>query len=361
MNSAMPRPHLPYLQSEKTRHGTRVYYVRLSRDTPRVRIAGEYQSPKFMTDYRAAVAGEPVVRKSLTPHKGSLSWLVLTWKQSSDFCLKAKATQRQRENILLHVLEKNGALPFQQITESDIVAGRERRMKTPFAANNYLKTMKALFAWAKSAKLVVVDPAKDVSMLPRRTEGHEPWTADDVTAYRNTWAIGTRERVAFEVLYATGLRRGDAVILGRQHVGNDGRMRIKTEKTGQLVSLLMTHILLDVLKQGPTGDLAFICGVNGRPLVKESFGTAFRQWCDKARVSKSAHGLRKLAAIESAEGGASELDLNAFFGWSTKEQSSTYTRNAQAEKLADRAAEKRAGNNSIPAPQIRLGKEWKKS
>lgn len=352
---------MPYLQSEKTRHGTRVYYVRLSRDTPRVRINGEYQSLQFVSEYRAAIAGEPVVRKSLTPHKGSLSWLVLQWKQSSDFCLKAKATQRQRTNILIHVLENNGALPFQQIMESDIVAGRERRMKTPFAANNYLKTMKALFAWAKTVKLVVVDPAKEVSMLPRRTEGHPPWTQSDTVAYRNTWAIGTRERLAFEVLYATGLRRGDAVILGRQHIGNDGRIRIKTEKTGQLVSLPMTQALFDILTQGPTGDLAFICGVNGRPLTKESFGTKFRQWCDKAGVSKSAHGLRKLAAIESAEGGASELDLNAFFGWSTKEQSSAYTRNAQAEKLADRASEKREGNISIPLPQNRLGKEWKKS
>lgn len=346
----MPKPRKPYLHREITRHGKIVWYFRRSLSEMRIRIHGGFGSSDFESAYDAALAGMPLVRKSLTPHKGSLAWLVMTWKQSSDFCLKARSTRRQRENILKHVLAGNGHLPFADIAESDIVAGRERRMKTPFAANNYLKTMKALFAWATSVKLISSDPARAVSMLPRKTSGHPPWTIDDVEAYRCTWPLGTRQRVAFEVLYATGLRRGDAVALGRQHVGRDGRARIKTEKTGHAISIPVTQHLVDVLRQGPTGDLAFITGANGKPLVKESFGTIFREWCDAAGVSKSAHGLRKLVAIESAEGGASELDLNAFFGWSTKEQSSTYTRNAQAEKLADRASEKRSGNKSISAP-----------
>ena len=44
------------------------------------------------------------------------------------------------------------------------------------------------------------------------------------------WPIGTRQRVWLDVLIYTGLRRGDAVRFGRQHV-RDGIATIKTEKT----------------------------------------------------------------------------------------------------------------------------------
>jgi integrase len=348
---------MPYLQREKTRHGKTVWRVRLSRSTSRITIHGDYGSPQFMAEYHAAVAGEPMPAKHKGAHKGSLQWLADRWHESSDWHLTAKSTQRQRENILSRILADNGALPFNQMTESAIVSGRERRMKTPFAANNFLKTMKALFAWAKEMKLIAVNPAENVSMLSRRTEGHEPWTALEVEAYRARWAPGTRQRVAMELLYWTGLRRGDAVRLGRQHIGRDGNARIKAEKTGKSLSIPMAAQLLDVLAKGPIGDLTFIVGENGRPLSKEGFGNMMRSWCNAAGVKKSSHGLRKLAAIEVAEQGGSEMELNALFGWSTKEQSGAYTRNARQDLLSAEAMAKREKNNSIPTPLQGGGKQ----
>ena len=72
-----------------------------------------------------------------------------------------------------------------------------------------------------------------------------------------------------------------------------------------------------MLEAGPIGDLTFITGDSGRPLVKESFGTKFRHWCDEAGVTASAHGLRKRAASEAAEAGAADQQLDKMFGWST--------------------------------------------
>jgi integrase len=354
LNNLMPRPHLPYLQNETTRHGKRKFFVRLSRQTPRIRINGEYGSEQFMSEYQAALAGTPVVRKSLIAHKGSLRWLVDRWRESSDWHMTADSTKRQRDNILWHILEANGVLPFVQVDETAITAGRERRMKTPFAANNYLKTMRGLFGWAKEMKLMKENPASGVALLSRKTEGHEPWSIQDVMNYRTRWPLGTRQRVAFELLLWTGLRRGDAVKLGRQHVGQDGIARMKTEKTGKALAVPMAEPLIEALNAGPTGDLHFIVADNGKPYSKEGFGNVFRQWCDAAGVDKSAHGLRKLAAIEVAEGGGSELELQSFFGWSTGSQSSIYTRNAQREMMAVEALAKRVGNNSIPTPLLQI-------
>jgi len=55
--SDMPRPRPQYLQSEWTRHGKRVWYVRVGTG-PRIRIKGEYGSAEFMEAYHAAVKGE---------------------------------------------------------------------------------------------------------------------------------------------------------------------------------------------------------------------------------------------------------------------------------------------------------------
>jgi len=135
------------------------------------------------------------------------------------------------------------------------------------------------------------------------------------------------------VLLYTGLRRGDAVRIGRQHI-RDGIATIRTEKTGIEVHLPILPELREALDYGPTGDLAFICGMNGKPLAKETFGNMFRDACRAAGVKKSAHGLRKIGATRAANNGATVAQLNAIFGWSGSEMASLYTANADRARLA---------------------------
>jgi integrase len=349
----MPRPRLPYLHLQITRHGERVFYVRTDKKAPRVRIRGEYGSEQFMAEYKAAIAGNPVRQKAGKAHRASLRWLCDEWRKSSAWYRTAQATKRQRENILHRLLTDNGKIPFLDIKATHIMAGRERRMKTPFAANNFLKTMRALFAWAIEAGHCTVNPAAGVKFLSRKTGGHEPWTQDEIAAFRERWPLGTRARVALETIYLTGLRRGDACRLGRQHIGKDGIGRIRMEKTGAVVSFAVPPHLAEVWAQGPCGDLTFIAGEKGRPMAKEALGNQFREWCQAAGIEKSAHGLRKLAAAEVADAGGSEIELQKAFGWATLGQSSVYTRNANAEALAKSAAGKRFKNISIPSPAKR--------
>ncbi len=79
---------------------------------------------------------------------------------------------------------------------------------------------------------------------------------------------------------------------------------------------------------GVCGDLTFICGAGckplvqaagpshrSKPLVKKSFGTMFREACDAAGVSKSAHGLRKVGATRAADNRVTLPELEAIFGW----------------------------------------------
>ena len=133
------------------------------------------------------------------------------------------------------------------------------------------------------------------------------WTEEEVERYYARWPLGTKERVWIDVLLFTGLRRGDAVRLGRQHV-RDGVATLRTEKSQgeMIVSIPILPILQRTLDAGPIGDLAFICGKSGKPFSKESFGTAFKEACKAAGVfNRSAHGCRKIGATRAAENGAS--------------------------------------------------------
>jgi integrase len=119
---------------------------------------------------------------------------------------------------------------------------------------------------------MIAQPLGGVDDPPRpQSGGFAPWSEDDIAVYESRWPVGTRQRVWLDVLIYTGLRRGDAVRFGRQHVRN-GVGTIKTEKTGTEVTLPILPVLDATLKAGPCGDLTFIAGENGRPSTKESFG-----------------------------------------------------------------------------------------
>ena len=144
------------------------------------------------------------------------------------------------------------------------------------------------------------DPTMGVRNPPRpKGDGFIPWTEEHVAAYENRWPVGTRQRVWLDVLLYTGLRRGDAVRLGRQHIRN-GIATLKTEKTDTVVTLPILPVLAETLAAGPCGDLTFIAGENGNPLTKESFGNLFRDACRTAGIPGSAHGVRKIAATRAA-------------------------------------------------------------
>ena len=153
--------------------------------------------------------------------------------------------------------------------------------------------------------------------------------------------------MALEVLLNTGFRRGDAVRLGRQHI-KEGVASLKAEKTGATLYVPILPALAQAIAAGPVGNLVFICTESGQPTTKESFGNWFREACNEAGVKALSHGLRKLAAATVAEGGGSEKELQALFGWRSNDQSSVYTRNADNRRLAIMAAAKLTGNNTLP-------------
>ncbi|CAJ0867182.1 hypothetical protein AMST5_01929 [freshwater sediment metagenome] len=335
----MPKPRLPFMQYERSRHGALTYYVRIGKG-PRIRIKGEYGSQEFMEAYRAALAGE-APRSGRAPERDtrSLAWLIASYRETTAWTSFAPTTRRQREAILLQVLKRAGHVPFKAIERAHIVAGRDERRATPNQANHFLKVMRSLFQWAKEAEHVETDPTEGVSFAKVETEGHATWTTEEIRLFEARWPIGTRQRLAMAILLYTGLRRGDAVRLGRQHI-KDGWIKLQTEKTGEVVDMPLLPPLAEIIAKTPTSDLAFISTAYGAPMSKAGFGNWFREACNAAGVPGTAHGLRKALATAAAEGEATEAELEALFGWRDRQTSSIYTRTANRKKLAGSALRK---------------------
>lgn len=267
---------------------------------------------------------------------------------------------------MLHVLKENGTKAYAALRNDHIVAGLDRRSKTPSAARNFLDTMKGLFGWALKRKHVKIDPTIGVDP-PKRKKGlgFPKWTREDVAAYQRKFPLGTRQRVWLDVILFMGPRRGDAARIGRQHEREIGGIRViqwQTEKSGETITVTLP--ILDVLQRtldaGPIGDLTWACGARGLPFTKESFGNAFSEAARQAGVQKSAHGVRKIAATIAAENGATAHQLMAIFGWTNIRQAEVYTREAERAKLAAQGINTLdESRTSIPAPssQVRAAGE----
>jgi integrase len=355
----VPRKLPPHLCREVTRHGRTVWFVRVYPGR-RIRIRATFDTPEFWAEYQATIAGEALPRPGHTA-PGTLAWLIERYRETTAWTDLSPATRRNRENHFKKVMETAGAEPIRVITQKVIIAGRDRRARTPAQARNFLDAMRGLFKWAHGAGHVATDPTTGVKNPKRKKgPGFPVWTEDDALAYERRWPLGTKERVWRDVLFYTGLRRGDAVQLGRQHV-RDGIATLRTEKSqGQMIVCIpILPILQRTLDAGPTGELAFICGVNGKPLTKESFGNAFKDACRAAGVvNKSAHGCRKIAATRLAEAGATVAELNAIFGWSGTQMASLYTEAADRKRLALQALPRLDGETKIvqisPAPDRKV-------
>ena len=111
---------------------------------------------------------------------------------------------------------------------------------------------------------------------------------------------------AFTIMSNTGLRKSDAVRLGRNHVVGNSIVFRAQKKTGVPVIIPILSPLAEALTK--TRDrMVFILNSNGRPSTAKGFGNWIRERCDEAGLPEcSSHGLRKLIATRLAENGCTE-------------------------------------------------------
>jgi integrase len=184
----------------------------------------------------------------------------------------------------------------------------------PGAANNLLKALKVMLAFAVDISLLDSNPAIGIKKYKSRGGGFHVWSEAEVERFRERHPTGSKARLALELLLGTAQRRSDVVRLGWQAVrGTD--IAVRQQKTDRPLLIPMHPDLVAELAVLPKTNLTFVTQANGAPYSAKAFGEWFRARCNEAGLPQcSAHGLRKLAATRLADAGCSASEIAAITG-----------------------------------------------
>ena len=270
---------------------------------------------------------------------GSLAEAAAGYKASHGFSLLAPATRSVRRKRLEGMIDLYGAAQVAGLQQQHV--NKDLSRFDGHAQRNHLKMWRH-FAKFLIAEYGIADPTADIARAKvAQSDGHEPWSMDDIAVFRDAYAIDQSARLAMELLYWTGARCGDAVRLGRGHVTKDGWLSFKQSKTGGQVDipfdrplpafaqvdagdLRMLHAAIDAQ---PVKHMTFLCTARGASRSEKAVSNWFAYKArDAGLQNRTAHGLRKSRAIRWAQAGSSSLQIGAWTGHTSLGEIERYCR-----------------------------------
>lgn len=167
-----------------------------------------------------------------------MGWLAACYFASAEFRALDPRSQWTRRLVLEDCLReprKPGSAdlmrdcPVSSLMPAHVKMLRDRKASKPGAGNNRRKYISSMFGWAVENGLMRSNPAREVRRIRYASIGFHTWTVEEVRQLEQRHPIGTRARLALALLLFLGVRRGDVVALGRQHV-KDGWLRMVPKK-----------------------------------------------------------------------------------------------------------------------------------
>jgi integrase len=332
MNRQLP----PFASSYKDRHGrTRVRLRMKGRATAYPKSPPG--SEEFWEEY-LAWKNEPIKVGEKRAAPGTFDDLIsrfyssVAWKN-----IPKESTKTTYRGELERFRAKYGRRHVATMTARNVNTLMEKMADTPSAANNLLKRLRTLFDYAILLNMRRDNPAKAVRSLKARGDGFHEWAEAEIAKFKKAHPIGTKARVALEILLCTAQRRSDAAMMG-EGSGRAGYVKVRQLKTGKALTIRMHRDLKAAVEACPSGKPTFIVSSRGTPYTKESFGNWFKDQCVEAGLPHcAAHGLRKAAARRMAELGLSNQLIKAITGHETDSEVTRYTKNADQERRAEQA------------------------
>ncbi len=289
--------------------------------------------PAFIS---AWTAEEGRKRAPKTRHgTGTIGAACTAYLSSKKFMELSEGYRRPTRRHISTIVEEYGTAPIKDLRPYHIQSDLAKLPANPARARR--KAWRLLCAFALASRFIAEDPS-DATKAPKapKTDGHEPWSVEEIAAFRDHWPIEDPRRLAFELTYWTGARISDACRLTLGMVGKgDGVLTFTQKKTKgkahvpwtcamQPFADLETHGYLMACIEAQRPGMALIVTIHGKPRSEKALGNWMAESARLAGVQKSAHGLRKSRLIQLAENGAPALAMMAWSGHKTLDEVQHY-------------------------------------
>lgn len=348
----------PGLVIERQRNGSLRYRVRRAGDkTKRTLLPVPPDHPDFQTFYLAARHGDPAPRETDAAPKTMrrlADRYLAHLHRAAEAGLASHATHKQRKSQLLRFCamqdedgDEYGTLSMLAPT-SVLVRARDKWMHKPGEANNLIKSIRAMYAWAGEHEGLQVNPAAGIKKIGKEGGGATPWTADDLKAFRLRHPSGTTAFAWLTLTMFTACRIDDARTLGRRNeVEISGQLWLRWQpgKRGSApVELPMAPPLVKALRAVKVEGATYLLTEYGKPFAPNGLGNRVRKWCAEAGLkNRSAHGVRKAVAELLAEAGCTQHQIMSVLSHTQAKTSEVYTKGAERRVMAATAMQAMAG------------------
>ena len=285
-----------------------------------------------MQAYQDAMSG-PALRPRAAK-AGTLAALAAEFFASTEFANLKPSSQATYRMVLAPVLGLDGHrlvrdLPSDKARKIIQEIGANR----PALANLTKSILRRVFSFAIATGQRRDNP---FDIIPRYKIGtHHTWSDDQLAAYEKRWPLGTRERLAYDILLYTAQRVGDAVRIQRSDIRNSV-ITIVQQKTGTEVFVPLHPALARSLSAGPAKGFYLIADRNGRAITRRSLTRLIVNAAGAAGLPPEcvAHGLRKAALRRLAEHGGTSKQIAAVSGHKSLREIERYTQRADQQRLA---------------------------
>lgn len=389
----MVEVELRYLDKRYTKKGVPKWFFRHP-TVPRTRIHGQPGEARFQRVYApllAQVEGEIEAEKQRTD-EGSIRSLVDLYRKSDEWDQLADKTRTDYDRELDRLCRMAGDLPYARLTAQGVQnmrsqvkaatvearkaaiakreaedaaaaeAGRKGSKRKPPApvtkttgartADYFKSVLSALFGWAVENHHIAKNPAGGMRKLHRKknVDGRKPWTEHQIQFAIEHGPRHIRDGVILGTY--TGQRLKTCCnMLKSQSVGP--QVRIRQEKTGNLVDVYATGPLVDLIARrlganDPDDAPQLLVQDNGKAYSERLYSEHLRAWLDEQGWHDiSFHGLRYSAAGTLNEAGATVATIVSVIGHSSYQMALKYLAAREDQKraaaLMDEAAKRREG------------------
>lgn len=331
---------LRYLKSYRDRHGIERHYYRRP-GCPLIPLPGKHGSRAFMEAYwklreGGALRDDRGIEREIP---GTLSALIARYYKSAAYKRLVEKTRASYRGDLERLREAYGKLPVTGLKRKHVIAMLDALSDKPGAEYNRRRVLRLVLDLAVELGWIPTSPMQGMRRQRSYGGGFSDWSEDEIATFEKHWPLGTKPRLAFDLLLYTAQRRGDVVTMGRQHM-RDGKIHVAQAKSGGRTRLwIPIHRNLSAsLEHVPDGQLTFLLTQHGKPYTSAGFGNWFGEAVRAAGIeNRTAHGLRKAGLRRLAEAGCTPHQLKAISGHKNLSEVTLYTDAADQARLAEEA------------------------